>query len=557
MLRPAHIAIVLVGLIVAAGAAAQQAAPDAAEPADQAATPPAPPPTQGVAPAAGANVAVIRVEGMIYGFTLESLQRRVDRALHNGASVIVLELDTPGGVLTSALDISKYVKTIPVHTVAWINNEAYSAGILIASACDELVMSPAAATGDAAPVVPGFGLGATERAKALSPLLEEFRDNARANGYDYTLFHAMCVLGVEVYRVRNPQTGETRLVNQVDYAVMVEGREPDSVAPAAPAADPAAAADPATVGAVRLEEATSADAGRWELVSRIHDGTTLLTLNQTRAEEVGLSAATIASRAELAQFLNAANVYTVDQTWSEDLAGYVYFLTHPLAKAILVMVLLIGAYIELQSPGFGFGGALALLALVALIGAPLVVGLAEWWHLGAFVLGLVLLGVELFVLPGFGVFGIAGLLLAFIGLVFAGVPTNGGVTPAPEMWNRVAMSAILMAIASVVCIGGMLWFTQRFSERLPLFNRLVLTTTQPAGAAATPTPAHISGDDAFAGGRVAVGDTGRVVTGLRPAGRVEINGQLIDAVTPGNWIDRGRDVKIIEVRGNRIVVDAV
>jgi membrane-bound serine protease (ClpP class) len=415
---------------------------------------------------------------MIYGFTLESLQRRVDRALHNGASVIVLELDTPGGVLTSALDISKYVKTIPVHTVAWINNEAYSAGILIASACDELVMSPAAATGDAAPVVPGFGLGATERAKALSPLLEEFRDNARANGYDYTLFHAMCVLGVEVYRVRNPQTGETRLVNQVDYAVMVEGREPDSVAPAAPAADPAAAADPATVGAVRLEEATSADAGRWELVSRIHDGTTLLTLNQTRAEEVGLSAATIASRAELAQFLNAANVYTVDQTWSEDLAGYVYFLTHPLAKAILVMVLLIGAYIELQSPGFGFGGALALLALVALIGAPLVVGLAEWWHLGAFVLGLVLLGVELFVLPGFGVFGIAGLLLAFIGLVFAG-------------------------------------------------------------------------------GRVAVGDTGRVVTGLRPAGRVEINGQLIDAVTPGNWIDRGRDVKIIEVRGNRIVVDAV
>src|SRR5690606_21899706 len=104
---------------------------------------------------------------------------------------------------------------------------------LIASACDQIVMSPASATGDCAPIVPGFGIGPPGRAKALSPLLEEFRDSARAHGYDYTLFHAMCVLGVEVYRVRTPQTGEVRLVNQADYAVMVRGADPDSVAPPA------------------------------------------------------------------------------------------------------------------------------------------------------------------------------------------------------------------------------------------------------------------------------------------------------------------------------------
>ncbi|MEM9883605.1 MAG: hypothetical protein AAF800_11875, partial [Planctomycetota bacterium] len=98
----------------------------------------------------GANVAVIPVRGVIYDFTYESLQRRVDRAVNNGASVIVLEIDTYGGVVTAALDIAKYLKDptrVPVPTVAWVNNKAYSAGIMIASACDEIVMAPASATG--------------------------------------------------------------------------------------------------------------------------------------------------------------------------------------------------------------------------------------------------------------------------------------------------------------------------------------------------------------------------------------------------------------------------
>ncbi|MEM6459848.1 MAG: hypothetical protein AAF710_10720, partial [Planctomycetota bacterium] len=98
----------------------------------------------------GANVAIIPVRGVIYDFTYESLQRRVDRAVNSGASVIVLEIDTYGGVVTAALDIAKYLKDptrVPVPTVAWVNNKAYSAGIMIASACDEIVMAPASATG--------------------------------------------------------------------------------------------------------------------------------------------------------------------------------------------------------------------------------------------------------------------------------------------------------------------------------------------------------------------------------------------------------------------------
>ena len=122
----------------------------------------------------GADVAVIKIRGLIYGFTLHSLQQSVEHARQNGASLIVLELDTPGGVVTSALKISKYIKSMQVPTVAWVNPEAYSAGIMIAAACNRMVMAPASAAGDCAPIVPGANLSPTERAKALSPILEEF-----------------------------------------------------------------------------------------------------------------------------------------------------------------------------------------------------------------------------------------------------------------------------------------------------------------------------------------------------------------------------------------------
>src|SRR5690606_11391553 len=76
------------------------------------------------------------------------------------------------------------------------------------------------------PIAMGQSLEPTERAKILSPILEEYRDSARANGYDYAMFHAMCELGVKLYFVEHIETGERRLVNQVDYEVMVNGREP-------------------------------------------------------------------------------------------------------------------------------------------------------------------------------------------------------------------------------------------------------------------------------------------------------------------------------------------
>ena len=557
----------------AALAFAQAPAGDAAP--EAAGTPPPPTATAAarVALPSGANVAVIPVHGMIYDFTHQSLERRIDRALQQGASLIVLELDTPGGLVTSALDISKYLKTVRVPTIAWVNNDAYSAGIIIGSACDQIVMSPASATGDAAPISLAGNLSATERAKALSPILEEFRDNATSNNYPFVLFHAMTVLGVEVYQIQNPDTGEKRLVNQADYGVMVLGQELPGVAINNPNASGAAAA-PATpaaeelaVAAPTVMEATPADQGKWTLAQRVHDGKTLLTLNQTRALDVGLSSATVGSLQDIQNHLRASSVWRVEQTWSEDLAAWAWFLTHPLAKGALMVLLLAGLYIELQAPGFGVGGVVALLALALLLGAPLVVGLAEWWHLIAFGIGLLLLIVELAFLPGFGLIGVAGIVLMFIGLVFAGVPTSGGSgpvrMPAPEMWSRVLLSLVTMVTATIACTVGFFFVAQRYGRTLPVFSRLILDSpTRPAlagaeigGATYAPADAHVSGAESVGLGLVRIGDTGTVVSELRPTGRAEFAGHLIDVTTPGYWITRGKTVKVTQVRGNLVTVE--
>ena len=304
-------------LVLLAGAIIGQTTPPAAQP-----------PTSGGATstisARGGQVAIIRIEGLVYDATLEEMERQVDRALEAGATVIVFELDTPGGMVTSALRIAKYIKAdIPVPTVAWINKEAYSAGILIASACDQIVMSPASATGDCAPMMPGQKMPSTERAKALSPILAEFYDNARSNGYDYAMFHAMCVLGIEVYLIEHEDTGQRRLVNQADYLVMVErGEFPEPVV--------LPPGSPPDIGGARPEAATPADRGQWKLIKQVHDGKTLLTVDQERAVELGLARSnSIQTDADLRKYLNANKIARIS-------------CTSPTARAVLVLSSLLG-----------------------------------------------------------------------------------------------------------------------------------------------------------------------------------------------------------------------
>jgi len=515
----------------------------------------------------GSHIAILPVEDMIYGFTLKSLERRIDRAVAEGADLIVLELNTNGGMVTAAIDICKLLKDrqrVTVPAVAWVHPKAYSAGIIIASACDEIVMSPGSSTGASAPVSLLGNMEPTERAKAVSPILAEFRNNASRNGHDYAVFHAMTVLGIKLYCVEHKQTAERRVVSQVDYSLMVKGTEPGSGFLDAIARGGMSSSDPARLLEVTRETATDADLSMWQPVETmpsgqfypdgmIHDGMTLFTLDEVLAQDIGLSRATLGADAQVRQHYAGASVTRIKQTWSEGLAG---FLTHPIVKGILVAVLLVGTYLEMQSPGFGLGGALALVALIALLVSPFVIGLSDIWFVLVFILGLILLAVELLFTPSFGVLGVVGIVLMIAGLIFSAVPTGGGTLPIPPraMWDRLLQSALWTVLGLGGGIAGVAVLTRYFGE-IPLFRKFILAEEQAAYTDDTPV-APVAGDEVLGDGRISLGDCGRVAsTGLRPTGRAQFGDLAIDVVSHGSWIEPGTKVKVVEVHGNRIVVD--
>ena len=518
----------------------------------------------------GANIAIIPVRGDIYDFVLQSLQRRVERALAQGATAIVLEIDTNGGLVTTALDIAKYLKDpteVPVPTIAWVHPKAYSAGILIASACDQIVMAPSSATGDCAPIVPGRELAATERAKAFSPIATEFKSSAAAAGYTYATFHAMCVLGVELYVVENPDTGERLVVNQADYTVMVDGND-DALKSGAsvnngsgpgqsgPGSGPG-------ISAVVPNESTTADVGRWTPVEtlpsgasaprgRIHDGNTLFTADAILAADIGLSKATLANDAAIQAHLNAARVFRVDQSWSENTAG---FLSKMWVRAVLVLLLVLGIGLELASPGLGVPAALAFMAAVGLFGAPMVIGLAELWHVILFVVGLGLVALELATALTAGALMVVGVLLMLVALVLSVVPSGPGGLPAGGTGADLLASAGYMVVALGAGFVGLVALTHHLG-RVPGFDRLILADAQASQHDGTPTTA-LDGDDRR-GHNVKVGDRGVVVSTLRPGGTARFgeNPDEIDVVSSGGFTDAGTDVVVIEVGRFEIVVEA-
>lgn len=522
--------------------------------------------------ASGGNLAIIRIDRIIDETSYDNTRLMTERAVQGGATIIVYEIQTPGGSLTSALKISKEIKAANVTKIAWINRDAYSAGAIIATACDRIVIAPSGAIGDAAPILPGRSLSPTERSKVVSPVLAELRDNARRNGYDYAVLEAMATLGAEVYLIEEIGTGRRRCVNQADYRVMVQGEAINAVQgvgaaapgllspppPPPPAAAPGGPGVPGlssgetVVNPGQLDLATEADRGRWKLVRQVHNGRSLLTLNQTEAQEVGLARKVIKDETELTQYLQAKIVARVEPG-ALDVAARVLSLMP--VRMVLMILLLGGIYFELQAPGTGIGAAVALISLIILIVAPLVAGLAQAWHIGLFLIGLVLLVLEMVPPPTFGLLAVLGLVMMFVGLTLSVVPASGSGPfnlPADDSWNRLQQSILWTLIAFIVSVVGIVVAMRHFGS-LPILNAMVHKET--GAMLHGPESAPVSGDEAMGAGRIAVGDAGIVVSELRPIGRARVNDQVIDVMTMGSWLPQGASVRVVEVAGNRIVVE--
>ena len=229
-------------------------------------------------------------------------------------------------------------------------------------------------------------------------------------------------------------------------------------------------------------------------------------------------------------------------------------------RALLLVLMVVGLYLEAQAPGLIIPGVVAVIAMVLLLAAPFIIGLAEWWHILLFVIGVVLFILEMVPPPTFGLLAVAGIVMMFVGLVLAVVPTSGhSALPPAEMTARLQQSAVWTLLGLFGSGIGFYYITVYFGK-IPFLSKLILRSPPPSNpltqlAAAQAGLTAVSGDEVIGRGLIRIGHVGKAVSTLRPTGRADIDGQIIDVISVGQWIETGTSVRVVEVQGNRIVVD--
>lgn len=223
------------------------------------------------------------------------------------------------------------------------------------------------------------------------------------------------------------------------------------------------------------------------------------------------------------------------------------FLINPIVSGILIMIIIGGIYFELQTPGVGFP-LIAAVAAAALYFAPLYLeGLADHWEILIFIIGVILLIIEIFAIPGFGVTGITGLVLIVAGLTLALVG-NIGFDFRPVDLSKFVISFFLVIISIFVSIILSYYITKSVFGQNRLFGSLALQTVEDKAEGYTTANQDYS---------KMVGKTGIAHSILRPGGKVNIDGVVFDAIAIAGYIEKGDPVEVISYQTTQLVVRKV
>ena len=473
------------------------------------------------------KAAVIVCKGMIDDGLYKSIRRRTQIALDADAEYIIYEISTYGGLLQSADDISKYfILDIgkKAHTVAYVTTEAISAGAMISVSCRDIIMRENTTIGDCAPIVMGGKLEGVEREKTESFTRAAFARAAEANGYPEALLKSMVTMQTKVYRIKNLQTG--------DGEFFEDQRLPD---------------DPNLY-----------DLDNKELIVKEDE---LLTLTASKAFEYGIARAQVKDRAGALEFLAerdgvtfAGKPMVLETLWSEEM---VRWLNSPAVMAALVMLAMLGVYIEFNTPGVGLPGLAAVICLVIIIGSKYLVGLANWVEVALFFVGILLLLVEFFVLPGFGIAGMMGIICVIVGLfgmLIKNPPNRVPWPDSPENWD-VFIDGLMGLSFGFLGFVVLAWILTKYLPKLQFLSGLILVPAVAKQGTEMEISMTVPPERQTIG--INVSDIGEVVSILRPTGKARFGNAIVDVVTEAEFLDKGAKVEIIEIHGNRVVVKAV
>jgi membrane-bound serine protease (ClpP class) len=400
--------------------------------------------------------------------------RYVDLALGHasdtGADIVIIDMDTYGGILTDAKEIVDKIRDFKKPVWVFINSDAASAGALISIACDSIYMSPGASIG-AATVVDGEGEKAPD--KYQSYMRSIMRSTAEENGSDPRIAEGM-----------------------VDEELQIKGIK---------------------------------EAGK------------IITFSTTEALKHGYCEAKVES-IEAILSRNKIKDYTITRFELGAAEKIISLVLNPFISGLLILIIIGGIYFEMQTPGLGFAGLAALVALILYLVPYYLNGLAENWEIIAFFAGIVLIAFEIFVIPGFGVAGISGIILTAGSLVL--IMLNNDTFD----FQFVRMNDILLALAAATggMLGGMvlLFVAGANLSGTRFYKKIALTHTQASDKGYTSNPLEIP----------LAGKAGVAQTVLGPSGKVVIDGKLYDAYTQGDYIDKGQAIEVISDKGSALKV---
>ena len=474
-----------------------------------------------------ALVYVINIRNEIGNGLRVYIDNGIKEASEAEADAIIFDVHTPGGAVGAARDIIDAIQRTELPTIAYVNTEAISAGAMISLSCDQIVMRNGGAIGDSAPVsIQGEELNE----KAVSYIRGKIRATAERGGRNPDIAAAM--VDKRLYLVRF-MDGQIVTLREEEYIERKDlGEEMEIIAAGGPEGE--------------LLTLTTEEALEYNLADEVADSVEdLLALYQIVEVDGERKALTVDGTAQKRLEFGDDNVKVVkslkDATQEAVLVTvadrFVFFVTSPIISGLLLTLGGLGLFVEIRTPGFGVPGIAGLTCLGLFFWGHRLLNISADYAAIAFIIGVALLLIELFVIPGFGIAGIAGigLMLGSVFFVFRSAYKF-------ETAMFTLSSSIILAFALAIALSYLLPRTRAWSH-------LVLSAAMDSGSGF-----HSAPREDF---QVYVGKTGIALTPLRPAGTVRVDDARLDVVTAGDFIVRDTPVKIINVEGSKIFVEAI
>jgi membrane-bound serine protease (ClpP class) len=444
-----------------------------------------------LAPSAARKIYIVPIREDIMPPLVYVVRRGVKEAMEANADAIIFDVDTNGGRVDTTEEIIKIISKFKGTTITYVNDRAFSAGAFISVATQKIYMAPQSVIGAAAPIMMSPGGGGVEKlpdtyeAKMNSAVRALVRTQAEKNGHNIDVIEAMIdkTKGFEI---------EGEVLNK--------------------------------------------------------EGNILTLTDRQAAKEYGsppkplLSSGTVESLDALVEKLGYANAtrVTVEPTGTEKLGTWINKIS-----PILLIIGIVGLYIEFKTPGFGLPGIVGIAAFAIYFLGGYVAGLSGAGWILAFVIGIALIALELFVFPGTFVAGALGAILVLIALIMAMVDVYPGAPTLPTLPDlEKSLGGLTMAVLVSVVIAFVL---ARFLPKTTLFNQLV---SQSASGVIS-----VAAQETQLASRV--GKVGVAISPLCPGGKARFDNELLDVITRGEMVAKERPVKIIGHTGPNVIVQEV